>query len=153
MRVQGQVYGAFMDKAEIFPGFKEFLNRATGAGVELMIISHKTERGHFDPAQINLRDAARSWLSHQGISGPAGAPVPEASVYFESSREEKIARIAELKCTHFVDDLEEVFSHQGFPSQTRRYLFTSGGIAEPKGDIVVCAAWSDLEDHLFGSEH
>ena len=33
------------------------------------------------------------------------------SVYFEMTREEKVKRIESLQCTHFIDDLEEIFLH------------------------------------------
>jgi hypothetical protein len=45
-------------------------------------------------------------------------------VYFEGTRTEKIARIVALGCTHFIDDLEEVFDDPAFPSGVERLLLT-----------------------------
>ena len=32
-----------------------------------MIVSHKTEYGHFDANQVKLRQAAHSWMTAQGF--------------------------------------------------------------------------------------
>ena len=68
---------------------------------------------------MNLRDAARGWLQTSGMLGTHG--VPEEHLYFESTRAEKIARIIQLRCTHFIDDLEEVFNDPAFPDKCRTH--------------------------------
>ena len=55
-----------------------------------------------------------------------------ADVYFESTRAEKLKRIAALSLTHFIDDLEEVLTDPDFPPNVERILFAdrrSAGIA------------------------
>src|SRR5712675_901443 len=66
-RLQGYVYGAGIGGAVPFAGAAEFLRRCAEGDVELFIVSHKTRYGHFDPARIDLRQAARQWLIEQGI--------------------------------------------------------------------------------------
>src|SRR5260370_515819 len=41
--MQGYVYGARMDEALAYPGVIDFLSRATAAGDEVAIVSHKTK--------------------------------------------------------------------------------------------------------------
>ena len=53
--------------------------------------------------------------------------IPESNVYFESTRAEKIERIIALSCTHFIDDLEEVFDDPAFPSNVERLLLSPAG--------------------------
>ncbi|NBT57118.1 MAG: phosphotransferase enzyme domain protein, partial [Betaproteobacteria bacterium] len=57
-RMQGQVYGRLMQGAALFPGVMEFLQLARQRGHEVVIVSHKTEFGHFDDSQVPLRQAA-----------------------------------------------------------------------------------------------
>ena len=45
-------------------------------------------------------------------------------------------RIRALGCTHFIDDLEEVFLEPSFPSDVHKILFVS---------------WSAVHDDLFNS--
>jgi len=147
MRLQGQVYGALMPQARLIEGFLGFLERSRQAGVPVHIVSHKTEFGHFDAARISLRDAARRWMADQGVVGTRGLP-PE-SVVFEGTRREKIARIRSLGCTHFVDDLEEVFRDPDFPPPVARFLLSRGGGALPVGPFRACRSWDEISDAVF----
>ena len=51
----------------------------------------------------------------------------EDRVFFEDTREAKVGRIGDARCTHFIDDLEEVFLTPGFPDDVRRILFDREG--------------------------
>src|SRR6266568_929581 len=98
-RLQGYVYGAGIGGAVPFAGAAEFLRRCAAEGVELFIVSHKTRYGHFDPARVDLREAARRWLMAQGILAPEGG-IAADHVFFEDDRACKLARIAALGCSH-----------------------------------------------------
>ena len=52
----------------------------------------------------------------------SGFAIPKENVFFEATRTEKIARIKALDCTHFIDDLEEIFLDPEFPETTRQFL-------------------------------
>jgi hypothetical protein len=72
-----------------------------------------------------------------------------ADVYFESTRAEKLARIAELALTHFIDDLEEVLTDPDFPPDVERILFADG--AQPVSpSYISCSTWRDIERQVFG---
>jgi hypothetical protein len=142
-RLQGYVYGAGIGRAMLFPGASDFLRRCAGEGIAIYIVSHKTRFGHFDPARVDLRAAARGWMLAQGILGV----VPEDHLYFEDDRERKIARIAALQCTHFIDDLEEVFADPAFPTGVRRILLAEGGAGSCD---ALCGNWREVTAAIFG---
>lgn len=120
-RLQGYVYGQGIGGATMFDGLEDFLRRCRRQGHGVMIVSHKTEYGHFDPARVNLREAALGWMHGRGFFAEGG--IARADVYFESSRAEKLARIGALKLTHFIDDLREVLDDPDFPPGVERILF------------------------------
>jgi hypothetical protein len=68
-----------------------------------------------------LRDAAYSWLKEGEISEYLEL---NKNLFFESTRREKVIKIAELKLAFFVDDLPEVFLEPEFPKATRSFIFT-----------------------------
>ena len=150
MRLQGKVYGAYMSKAELIEGVGPFLNGCRNAGIPVRIVSHKTQFGHFDPDRVNLRDAAMRWMSDQGFFGPTGYGLSEDMIFFESTRSDKVRRIEAIGCTHFVDDLIEVFEEPDFPVTTKRYLYVGSGGPAPKGDFETFSHWRELTRELFG---
>ena len=146
-RLQGYVYGAGIRGAVAFPGALDFLGRCAAAGIELFIVSHKTRFGHFDRGGVDLRAAARQWMIGHGILVPGGGAVPADHVFFEDDRACKLARIAALECSHFIDDLEEVFADPGFPSGVRRVLFAATGAVCCD---VHCKDWRQISAAIFG---
>jgi hypothetical protein len=147
-RLQGQVYGKGIVDAKMVEGVEAFLRRARAAGCIVAVVSHKTEYGHFDPDRVNLRNAALAWMAGQGLfDGRHGIAL--ANVYFESTRAEKLKRIAALSLTHFIDDLEEVLTDPDFPPDVERILFADG--AQPASpSYISCSTWRDIERQVFG---
>jgi hypothetical protein len=142
-RLQAHVYGPAILGASVADGAALFIQRARARGAELMIVSHKTARANLNAHDVNLRDAARTWLRANGIAGPNA--VPEGNVYFEDTRAEKIARIVALRCTHFIDDLEEVFDDPAFPRDIERLLLSS---AASSGSHPTYASFREIADAL-----
>lgn len=147
-KLQGHVYGAGIDGAELFPGLPQFLQNARSAGETVLIVSHKTEFGHHDPTQINLRAAALRWMTAQGFFDLGRFGISRENVYFESTRDEKLRRIAAVACDIFIDDLEEVLDDPGFPPGTDRILFSN----QPAGEASypVHSSWSSITEAMFG---
>ena len=86
---------------------------------ELFIVSHKTTHSPDFAGHKPLHELATKWI----MDSPLSVYFTEASsVYYEPTRESKVARIRSLKLNLFVDDLEEVFREAGFPSFTRSFL-------------------------------
>ncbi|MGH6681865.1 MAG: hypothetical protein ACREDL_23690, partial [Bradyrhizobium sp.] len=120
--LQGYVYGARMDLVSPFPGFAEFIGVAQGAGHELFIISHKTRHPILGPRH-DMHAAARAFLGDHGLIGEGAARIDPRRVFFELSKEDKVARAAELGVGMFIDDLPEILSMPGFPPDVRKILF------------------------------
>lgn len=144
-RLQGQVYGKGIAAATLMPGIKAFLRRCQRQGCAVSIVSHKTEYGHFDPERVNLRQAALDWMTAQNLFDGSHAIAPQ-DVYFESTRKEKLARIASLSLTHFIDDLEEVLTDPAFPSGVARVLL---GETATDARFAVCRCWQEVERKVF----
>ena len=147
--LQGYVYGKGIRGATLFAGMDEFLRRARVHGDTILVVSHKTEFGHFDSDRVSLRAAAMQWMEGQGFFAEQGFSVQPGNVHFASSRSEKLSRIGELACDIFIDDLEEVLSDPEFPRFVRRILLSEQ--AEKLVDLPyeVCRDWAAIEETVF----
>lgn len=139
--MQGYVYGARMDEASAYPGAIEFMRWARRAGHDLAIVSHKTKHPFLGP-KYDLHAAARSWVDkHLGENG--SALIAENQMFFELTKEEKLARIGSFGCDIFLDDLPEILQASAFPAGIRRVLFDPEGhhLAAALPDIDVIQSW------------
>lgn len=144
--VQGEAYGRCMGEARLLPGAGEFLALCRARGQRVVIVSHKTRYAARDPWRVDLRQAALDWMAGQGFFLPERFGLDRARVFFEDDREAKVARIAALGCTHFIDDLEEVFRHPAFPVGVTGFLLQRTGGAGP---WRLCPHWDDIRHALF----
>ncbi len=119
--MQGYVYGARMKEAQAFPGLFEVLPTLLEMGHDLFIVSHKTKHP-FIGEKYDLHAAASGWIS-ENLQRPGNLLIPRDQVFFEITKAEKIARIAELQCQIFIDDLPEILMADTFPNSTKRLLF------------------------------
>lgn len=143
--MQGYVYGARMNEAAAYPDAIAVIEALGKAGHELAIISHKTKKPFEGPA-YDLHEAARGWIDTH-LNDASGQPlIPPERVFFNETKPEKIARIAQLQCDVFIDDLPEILLHEGFPESTRRYLFSAQPQAHPQWTQV--ADWRQFHKHL-----
>lgn len=143
-RLQGQVYGKYMDLAEIFPGFFEFLYLSKLRGHSVVIVSHKSEFGHFDEDRIPLREQALRWMRANRFFEKNGLSLSEEEVFFESTREKKIHRIRELGCTHFIDDLSDVFEEPLFPKDVCKIWFRPGSRETGGSQALSPMSWKEI---------
>lgn len=153
-RLQGKAYGEGIGYANIFPGVKEFIASCNAdENIEIFIVSHKTELGHFDEKRINLRDAARGWLREQGFFDGHIPFIKPEHIFFASTREAKIDRIKSLHCTHFIDDLPEVLFAPQFPQTVQRFLFQpdEGVTLADEHDAKVFTNWTDIKNAIFAT--
>ena len=135
-KLQGLVYGPLMPRAALMPGAAEFIRAGRARNWPMYIVSHKTEFAGYDDTRTNLRDAAAAWMTSQGFFGPDGLGFSRDQVFFEGTRDAKLERIRSLGCTHFIDDLEEVFLEPLFPPGVEKFLFES---------------WPPLHEHFFAT--
>lgn len=148
-KLQGYVYGKGITAATMFEGVDRFLRRCVREGVSIVIVSHKTEYGHDDRNRVNLRDAARGWMQARGFFSATGFGISADSIFFESTRADKVARIGALSCTHFVDDLVEVVADPRFPASVEPILFNADCGHSPVERCKVCSSWHEIEEHVF----
>lgn len=146
-RLQGYVYGKGVSNARMFDGVDSFLDRCRSQDCEVMIVSHKTEYGHYDPDRVNLREAALAWMDAHGFFSTAGYSIPIENVYFEGTRDDKLKRIAALGFDYFIDDLEEVLRDPAFPQDVTRILISPKPIMP--GPFAAFQSWKEIEEHLF----
>jgi len=146
--LQGHVYGPGITAAQPYAGALDCLRDMIRREAKVYIISHKTKHPIIGPRH-DLHQAARSWLKEKGFHGPGMLP-PE-NVFLEESKEAKLARIAALACTHFIDDLPELLEHQDFPKKTQGLLFApqaEDGSDAPASYSPQFRSWRDLHNYL-----
>jgi len=146
--LQGRVYGAGMPAAKLIDGVDAFLRRCRSSGENVFIISHKTEYGHGDPERINLRQAALAWMASRGFFADSGYGLRRENIFFDATREEKLARITALQCDVFIDDLDEVLSAPSFPAGVRRILFAQTRNGNDM-ELVHCRTWAEIHEAVF----
>ena len=147
--LQGYVYGRGIANAEVFKGVPNFLRRARKDGHTILIVSHKTEYGHFDRQRINLRSAALGWMEARGFFSDCGFSMVRDNVYFASTRAEKLNHISNLNCDFFVDDLEEVLTDPAFPPTVQRILFSENAANAEELPYIICGDWTAIAETIF----
>lgn len=152
-KLQALIYGAHMPRARLMPGVAEFLDRvralrSAGANFSLYIVSHKTRQANNYSDGADFHQAAMDFLSAKGFFEPGTGLTPD-HVFFEPTREAKVARIAALGCTRFVDDLEETFAEPAFPEHVARILFDPAGDAAAQPGVTRLSAWAQVADALL----
>jgi hypothetical protein len=145
--LQGRVYGSGMEQAVMFPGVATFLMRCRQRGNDLFIVSHKTEFGHFDSTKTPLRGAALAWMESKGFFEQSRFGLAKENVFFAGTRSEKVEQIACLNLDIFIDDLEEVFSEEGFPP-IKKILFNVK--VEGQHHDLHFNNWSEIGQQILG---
>ncbi|EMO43290.1 phosphotransferase [Leptospira noguchii] len=146
-KIQGKVYGKYMNQATLFPGVAEFLWKCRLNQVEVFIVSHKTEYGHFDEEKIDLRTAALQWMKQKGFFSPEEFNILLENVFFLPTRLEKVKKINELKLSYFIDDLIEVFEEKEFSPYTQKILF--GKLKSAVENIITFDSWRKISLSIF----
>ena len=126
--LQGEVYGLRIQEAEASEGMIETLNKLNKSGIQMVIISHKTRIPYKGPA-YDLREAAMGWLEKHRFFEDGGLNLTDKQVIFEDTKESKIERIVDEKCTHYIDDLPEILKK--LPGEITRILY------DPNNDTEV----------------
>ena len=152
-KLQGNVYGPQMRDATLIEGVNDFFRLCNEHRIKTYIVSHKTRFANFDDTLTNLREASLWWLGRQDFFNDSAFGIGEYDVFFESTRKEKVERISTLGCTHFIDDLEEVFMHESFDPGIRKIMFfpfnSSARLNIGADDITVCRTWHEIIEILF----
>jgi hypothetical protein len=150
-QMQGYVYGARMDEALAYEGVIDFIRRSKGAGHQITIVSHKTRYPFIGP-RYDLHAAAREWIEHHLLWG-GQALLSSDRVFFELTKEEKLARIGACACEAFIDDLPEILLASDFPSDASKLLFDPEDHHAELGrrDLRRFRSWQQIEEHFSAS--
>jgi hypothetical protein len=149
---QGILYGPGMAYAQPFDGAIETMQALKAQGHKLTIVSQRSRRPYSGPSH-DLHEAARFWIAkHLHVAGLFVAqelnPDCSAAVNFLESRDAKIAKIAELGCHIFVDDLPEVLEAPGFPEEAVGVLFAPGKEGSSEAGHNCISTWQELPELL-----
>ena len=139
--LQGEVYGNSMNQINPFPKVKECLQFFHKHKIEYYIISHKTQFSK-KGTKYDLHQSAMQWLEKNFFNENLG--LNKSRVFFNETREKKIAKIAELKCTHFIDDLPAVFAEKEFPINVNKILFDPKKVFCDERNIRTVNSWDDI---------
>ncbi len=122
--LQGIVYGREINQAIPFDGLHQTITTWLNKGHELFIISHKTKYPIIGD-KVNFHIAAMTWLERHQLVSPFGSlsTIARENVFFNETKEKKIAKIASLSCDVFIDDLPNILMHENFPVQPKKVLF------------------------------
>lgn len=138
--MQGYVYGARMKEADPYPGVLDFLAWTKRSGISVSVISHKTRHPFLGP-RYDLHEAARCWIDE--VLSP-GQLVDMRRVYFELTKEEKLARIAAAGCDWFIDDLPEILSAIPSLRDVEKILFDPEGHHAATATLRRASSWDEI---------
>jgi len=150
-KLQAIVYGPRMNEAKLIEGVETFFEFCKVPKVRVFIVSHKTEYAKMGKTETNLRAASLSWMKGKGFFEPYGFGLSLEDVFFESTRTEKIERIKKMQCTHFIDDLEETFLEDTFPTDIEKILYMPYMKHSAVQGVRLAASWKEIKDHVFDS--
>ena len=140
--LQGYVYGTKMGDAAAYPSVIQFIKFARDKGISMAIVSHKTKHPFLGP-KYDLHDAARGWIANALMDGVANLIEPD-HIFFELTKEEKIARVADIRCDYFIDDLPEILLMPRFPKKTKRILFDPEGVHNTDRLYAKLVSWQEI---------
>jgi hypothetical protein len=146
--LQGFAYGTRILEATPFPGVLDFLAACRRVGASVYVVSHKTRHPIRGP-QTDLHQAARGWLRIHGFFDRQDLGLPRNRVFFEETTQAKMRRIADERCTHFVDDLAEFLSRPEFPDNVYRVLFDPWERSVGKVPFCRVSSWNGLRTELL----
>lgn len=149
--LQTHSYGPGMHDACPMEGVKEFLADCRTRHIPVWIVSHKTEFANFGDPTVNLRAAALDWMEREGLLDSEAFGITRDQVFFEDTREDKVARIKSLKITHFIDDLEETFLENAFPREVNRILLAPHRPRDISHQWTSFPTWQEIRRHLLAA--
>ncbi len=152
-RLQALVYGAAMAEARLIPGVQTFFKRCKQCRVRVCIISHRTEYANFDESRTNLRTAAAKWMKENRFFEVNGLGLAPEDVYFETTRPGKVDRLKRLGCTHFIDDLEEIFLDASFPTNVVKILYDPHWQNSMLPGVKVVRTWKEISEYFFDARN
>lgn len=151
-KLQAEVYGRRIVEAKMIEGAGDFVRACREHGADVFVVSHKTHFAAADPSGTDLHLAALAWMEANGFFRKEALGFDRGDVFFEPTREDKCRRIAILECSHFIDDLEEVFREPGFPPAVEHFLLHRGDGDPPRGPFASFPSWHAITHTVFAHD-
>lgn len=145
--MQGYVYGPRLSDAQAYSGVLAFIGEQVRRGTTLFIVSHKTKHPYLGP-KYDLHEAALNWLEQNGVFDAARVGLPRDNVFLCLTKADKLRRIGELGCTHFIDDLPELLAEPTFPAAVHKLLFDPNDEHGNQTSFIRARSWKNLETQL-----
>ena len=147
--LQAAMYGHRIGEAVATNGLTAFLRKCAEKNARLAIVSHKTLHAARDASRVNLQSSALNWLKDKGLLDPGRYGLQESAVHFEPTPASKARRVAEIGCTHFIDDNPLVFMESDFPETAEKILFSPGGEEEVPDGVIETRNWAEIASRIF----
>ena len=147
-KLQGYVYSEGINEATLFPGVYRFLWLCRERKIDVEVVSHKTEYGHFDLKKASIRDAATNFLMNQGLIDNENPLIKK--VTYKNSKKEKIDFIKQNNYDYFIDDLEEIIFSKELESQ-KGILFSSDSRLVEISNKEIAHSWEEICLSILGS--
>lgn len=145
MKMQGQAYGKYIDKALVMNDFLKFLLITKNRKHTIVIVSHKTKFGHYDKKKILLRKSATRWMIKNKIINSNYSNINKGSIFYADTRENKINIINKLQCDYFIDDLFSVLNDKKFSQKTNKILFGK----QKKNKFLTFENWNEIINFFY----
>lgn len=147
--MQGYVYGARMSEAEAYQDAIQTMLQLKAAGHTLAIVSHKTKYPYLGQ-QYDLHAAAKNWID-TFLTVENQPLIANDQIFFELTKEDKIARIETIGCDVFIDDLPEILMAPRFPISVKRFLFDpeDNHANTPLSEVNLISSWKAFGSHLL----
>ena len=124
MKIQGLAYGYFItNRAKLFKGVLRFLKRSKINHYELIIVSHKTEKGHYLDKSINIRQKALDFLLEKKIYCKSDSSLIKKIKFFNTVSE-KVDYINSNNFDIFIDDLPKVLNKIDLNKNIKLFRFS-----------------------------
>ena len=147
--LQAEVYSEGIVNAKIMKGFHRFIKLCRSNNISVSIVSHKTIYNKYDLKRRNLRKSAMNWIKAHNFFNNNSLCFEDTQIHFEDTPLAKIKRIKQLKCTHFIDDLETILLHPNFPYNVVKILLCLDENYNNDKQLNVCRNWNDVTNYVF----
>ena len=143
--LQGEVYGLRILEAEPATEMLETLKELNRLNIPMVLISHKTRTPYKGPA-YNLHESAISWLQKYDFFSKDGLNWRMDHISFQSTKELKVAKIHEMECTHYIDDLPDILNM--ISSKINRILYDPEGVHSNVQGYKTIKEWKEIKREL-----
>ncbi len=142
--MQGEVYGNLIKNAKLQKDLSQTLNFLLKKGIKISIVSHKT-KFPIKGKKYDLHQAALNWLKTNNFFEENFIGIELENVFFEETIDQKIQRIKDINCTHFIDDLEKVL--EKLDNGIIKILFTKKNFKTSENkNFLTLNNWNEIYD-------